>query len=60
MRFVICILCQRLTGAIKSRRTRWTGYVALMGEMINAHRILAGKFEGKGSFQKSGVGLNEG
>jgi hypothetical protein len=32
---------------IKSSRIRWTGYVARMGEKINACRILMGKTEGK-------------
>jgi hypothetical protein len=30
---------------IKSRRMRWSGYVARMGEKMNAYRILAGKPE---------------
>jgi hypothetical protein len=32
---------------IKSRRMRWTGYVARMGEKRNAYRLLVGKPEGK-------------
>jgi hypothetical protein len=32
---------------IKSRRMRWTGHVAQMGEKRNAHRLLVGKPEGK-------------
>jgi hypothetical protein len=32
---------------IKSRRTRWAGHVARMGEKRNAYRILVGKTEGK-------------
>jgi hypothetical protein len=32
---------------IKSRRMRWTGHVARMGETMNAYRILVGKPEGK-------------
>jgi hypothetical protein len=32
---------------IKSRRMKWEGYVAHMGEMSNAHNILVGKPEGK-------------
>jgi hypothetical protein len=31
---------------IKSRRMRWAGHVAQMGEMRNAYRILVGKPEG--------------
>jgi hypothetical protein len=32
---------------IKSRRMRWAGHVARMGEKTNAYRILVGKPEGK-------------
>jgi hypothetical protein len=32
---------------MKSRRMRWTGHVARMGEKRNAYRILVGKPEGK-------------
>jgi hypothetical protein len=32
---------------IKSRRMRWTGHVARMGELRNAYRILLGRPEGK-------------
>jgi hypothetical protein len=32
---------------IKSRRMRWTGHVARMGEKTNAYKILVGKPEGK-------------
>jgi hypothetical protein len=32
---------------IKSRRMRWAGHVARMGEKRNAYRILVGKAEGK-------------
>jgi hypothetical protein len=32
---------------ITSRRMRWAGHVARMGEMRNAYRILVGKPEGK-------------
>jgi hypothetical protein len=32
---------------IKSRRMRWVGHVARMGEKRNPYRILMGKSEGK-------------
>jgi hypothetical protein len=32
---------------IKSRRMRWAGYVARMGETRNVHRILVGNPQGK-------------
>jgi hypothetical protein len=31
----------------KSRRMRWAGHVARMGEGRNVYRVLVGKFEGK-------------
>jgi hypothetical protein len=34
---------------VKSRRMRWTGHVARMGEKTDAYRILAGKPEGRRS-----------
>jgi hypothetical protein len=32
---------------VKSRRMRWAGYVARMGEERGVHRVLVGKPEGK-------------
>jgi hypothetical protein len=32
---------------IKSRRMRWAGYVARMGEKRNVYRLFVGKSEGK-------------
>jgi hypothetical protein len=32
---------------VKSRRMRWTGHVARMGEERGVHRVLVGKYEGK-------------
>jgi hypothetical protein len=36
-----------IIGIIKSRRMRWAGHVARMGEKRNVHRLLVGKPEGK-------------
>ena len=36
--------------AIKSRRMRWAGHVARMGENKVAYRVLVGRMEGKRSF----------
>jgi hypothetical protein len=36
-----------IIGIIKSRRMRWAGHVARMGEKRNAYRLLVGKLEGK-------------
>jgi hypothetical protein len=37
----------RIIRIIKSRRMRWAGHVARMGEKRNAYRLLVGKPEGK-------------
>jgi hypothetical protein len=36
-----------IIGQIKSRRTRWAGHVACMGEGRNMYRVLVVKPEGK-------------
>ena len=36
-----------LERVVKSRRMRWAGYVARMGEDRGVHRVLVGKPEGK-------------
>jgi hypothetical protein len=36
-----------ITRIIKSRRMRWAGHVARMGEKKNVYRLLVGKSEGK-------------
>jgi hypothetical protein len=38
----------------KSRRTKWTGYVACMGERRSAYRGLVGKPEGKRAHGRPG------
>jgi len=35
-----------INGAIITRRMRWSGYVARMGEIKNAYKIFVGKPEG--------------
>jgi hypothetical protein len=37
----------RILRMIKSRRLRWVGHVARMGEKRNAYRLLVGKPEGR-------------
>jgi hypothetical protein len=44
IQFAMYILVIRV---IKSRRMRWAGHAARMGERRNAYRILVGKPEGK-------------
>jgi hypothetical protein len=41
---------------IKSRRMRWAGHVARMGEKRNAYRILVGKPEGESHWEDHGLG----
>ena len=36
-------------GVVKSKRLRWAGHVAHMGEDRGVHRLLVGKPEGKSS-----------
>jgi hypothetical protein len=40
---------------IKSRRMRWAGHVAHMGEIRNAYNILVGKPEGKRPLRRLGI-----
>jgi hypothetical protein len=40
---------------IKSRRMRWAGHVARMGERRNVYRVLVGKPEGKDHLEDQGV-----
>jgi hypothetical protein len=40
---------------IKSRRMRWAGHVARMGEGRNVYRVLVGKPEGKNHLEDQGV-----
>jgi hypothetical protein len=39
---------------IKSRRMRWAGHVARMGEKRNSYKILVGKPEGKRPLERLG------
>jgi hypothetical protein len=41
---------------IKSRRMRWAGHVARMGERRNMYRVLVGKPKGKKHLEDQGVG----
>jgi len=38
---------------MKSRKMRWAGHVARMGEMRNVYSISVGKSEGKGPFGRT-------
>jgi hypothetical protein len=41
---------------IKSRRMRWAGHVARMGEKRNAYRIFVGNPEGRDHWEDQDVG----
>jgi hypothetical protein len=43
-----------VTGVTKSRRVRWAGHAARVGEMINVYRILVGKPEVKRTHGRQG------
>jgi hypothetical protein len=45
---------------IKSRRIRWAGHVARMGEERKVHRILVGKPERKRPLRRPGRGWEDG
>jgi hypothetical protein len=44
---MICIPYPNIVRGVKSRRIRWAGHVARMGEERGVHRVLVGKPEGK-------------
>jgi hypothetical protein len=46
----------RIIRIIKSKRMRWVGHVARMGEKRNAYRLLVGKPEGKRPLERPGCG----
>jgi hypothetical protein len=50
--FVICTHHQIIIRQIKSRRMRWAGHVAHMGEGRTVYRFLVGKPEGKRPLEK--------
>jgi hypothetical protein len=41
---------------VKSRRMRWVGHVARMGEERNVYKVLVGKPKGKNHLEDQGVG----
>jgi hypothetical protein len=47
MHTCIIVTTEKYIRIIKSRRMRWVGHVARMGEKRNAYRLLVGKPEGK-------------
>jgi hypothetical protein len=55
--FIICTHHQIIIRQIKSRRMKWAGHVARMGEERNVYRVLVGKPEGKRSLE-DGLKMN--
>jgi hypothetical protein len=53
--FIICTPSQNIIRQIKSRRMRWAGHVASMGEERNVYRVLMGNPEGKNHLEDQGV-----
>jgi hypothetical protein len=49
-----------ITRQIKSRRMRWAGHVARMGEGRNVYRVLVGKLEGKRPLERPRNGWEDG
>jgi hypothetical protein len=47
---MICTTQPNIIRVIKSRRLRWAGYVARMGNRTGANRVLVGRPEGKKPF----------
>jgi hypothetical protein len=50
--FIILYSSPDIIRQIKSRRRRWAGHVARMGEGRNVYRVLVGKPEGKRPLEK--------
>jgi hypothetical protein len=55
------ILCSSpdIISQIKSRRMRWAGHVARMGEERNVYKVLMGKPEGKRSLRRPRRGWDQ-
>jgi hypothetical protein len=47
---------QNIVRVIKSRRMRWAGHVARMGEGRGVYRVLVGRPEGKNHWEDLGIG----
>jgi hypothetical protein len=52
------VICQHICVIviIKSRRMRWAGYVAGMGQKRHTYRLLVGKPEGKSHYEDQDIG----
>ena len=47
LHFYVMYILSNIVRVVKSRRMRWAGHVARMGEDRGVHRVLVGKPEGK-------------
>jgi hypothetical protein len=50
--FIICTSSPNIIRQIKSRRLRWAGHVARMGEKRKVYKVLVGKSEGKTTLRR--------
>jgi hypothetical protein len=55
MNFTACILHRIVVKVIKSRRMRWAGHVARMGEGRGVYRVSVGRPEGKRPLGRSSL-----
>jgi hypothetical protein len=51
-KFVLILSFYFIIRQVKSRRMRWAGHVARMGEGKNVYRVSLGKSEGKRPFER--------
>jgi hypothetical protein len=49
---LLCILSAYIIGVLKSRRMRWAGHVARMGDRLGAYGVFVEQPEGKSSLRK--------
>jgi hypothetical protein len=56
--FITCTLHQIYLERLKSRRMKWTGHVARMGEKRNAYKTVVGKPGGKRPLGRPNVGAD--
>jgi hypothetical protein len=57
MRLEVIVQCSHTIGMIESRKMRWAGYVARMGEK-KTYRVLVGKLGGSRSWYGNNIKMN--
>ena len=55
LKYLYSYFSANIVRTITSRRMRWAGHVALMGERRGVYRVLVGKPEGKSQLGDQGV-----